>query len=113
MVLAGRDVQTGTAVSGAGHLAVLLWMILGGWISATEPLPPIGSTEVTLLSNAEFDALVNGTADAPQPSAATDVAAPAQPDVTTPEPPATPAARTGRSAATGNPAPTEHGAARA
>ncbi|MEO8530301.1 MAG: hypothetical protein ABI459_03695, partial [Deltaproteobacteria bacterium] len=80
MGLTGNKVQTGTAVSGVGHIALLLWLVVGGWLSSPDPLPPMGSTNVTMMTSDEFDAL-NAPSD-------TQVAPVAETDVTTPPTPA-------------------------
>ena len=76
------DIHIGQYVSGAGHLALIAWLLLGH-IFTSEP-PPFETTEVSVISGAEFDALM---AAQQSPDTATDVAQPAAPEVTpdTPE----------------------------
>ena len=63
-----RQLNTGTIVSGLGHLALILWMLLGSFFGSSEPLMPVAVTEVSLLTAAEFDALT--APDVPQPQLA-------------------------------------------
>ena len=74
--------HAGHYISGTGHLALIGWVLLGGMFSS-EP-PPFEMTEVSVISGADFDAMV--AAQLP-PDSATDVAQPAPPEVTpdTPE----------------------------
>ena len=67
--------NTGQIISGAGHLALISWALLGG-VFKSEPLP-FEVTEVTAISGEEYAALV-----APQEAPDTAV------DITTPEAPA-------------------------
>lgn len=71
------DLHIGHYVSGAGHLTVVGWLLLGN-IFTSEP-PPFEMTEVSVISGSEFDALI---AAQQSPDTATDVAQPAAPDVT-------------------------------
>lgn len=57
-------VSYGTYVSGAGHLALLIWL-LAGWGLSSDPLE-FEITEVTVVSGESFEALVRATS--PQPS---------------------------------------------
>ena len=70
----GGRVNTGQIISGAGHLALIGWALLGG-VFKSEPLP-FAVTEVTAISGEEYAALV-------APQEAPEMAS----DVTTPEPP--------------------------
>lgn len=74
--------HAGHYISGTGHLALIGWVLLGG-VFSSEP-PPFEMTEVSVISGADFDAMM--AAQQP-PSSATDVAQPAPPEVTpeTPE----------------------------
>ena len=70
--------QSGTLYSGIGHAGVLLWVLLGDWLFAPEPPQEIISTQVSMISEAEFAAMQSsapsGAAEAPeQPS---EIAAP-------------------------------------
>jgi len=77
----------GHYISGAGHLTLIGWVLLGG-VFSSEP-PPFEMTEVSVISGADFDAMM--AAQQP-PSTVTDVAQPQTPDVpdTTPDTPAEP-----------------------
>lgn len=68
--------HTGHYISGAGHLVLLGWLAFGD-VFAAEPLP-FEATDVSVISGAEYEALVAG-AQAPQ--SVTEVAQPANPDV--------------------------------
>jgi len=65
----------GTYISGAGHLLLILWVLLTGLFSAPRP-EPMEVTDVTILSGEEFAAL---TAPAAAPQAAQKVEAPEAP----------------------------------
>jgi hypothetical protein len=69
-------VHTGHYISGAAHLALLGWMAFGD-VFAAEPLP-FQATDVSVISSAEFDALMAGTVP---PQSVTEVAQPAAPEV--------------------------------
>lgn len=75
--------HTGHYISGAAHLALLGWMAFGD-IFAAEPLP-FQVTDVSVISNAEFDALM---AAQQSPQSVTEVEQPAPPaaEVETPQP---------------------------
>ncbi len=66
--------NTGQVISGAGHLFLIGWALLGG-VFKSEPLP-MQVTEVTAISGAEF-ALLNAPREAPETGL----------DMTTPEAP--------------------------
>ena len=74
--------HTGHYISGAGHLGLIGWLLFGS-IFTSEP-EPVEMTEVSVISAAEYDALV--AAQQP-PASATEVAQPAPPEVSeeTPE----------------------------
>ena len=80
----------GAIISGAGHLGLILWVILGDWLFAPSDMPPVEVAQVSLMSAAEYDAMVASAPKAvdvaPEP-AAEPVAEPA-PDVPAAEPPA-------------------------
>lgn len=79
--------HTGHYISGAGHLTLIGWVLLGG-VFSSDP-PPFEATEVSVISGADFDALI--AAQRP-PDSATEVAQPPAPEVApdTPEVAATP-----------------------
>lgn len=68
--------HTGHVISGAGHTLLIGWLLLGN-IFASEP-PPFEAQSVSMVSGAEFEALM--AAQQP-PASATDVAQPAAPAV--------------------------------
>ena len=69
--------HTGHYISGAGHLALLGWLLFGN-VFAAEPLP-FEATDVSVISGADYAALV---AAAQSPTPETEVAQPAAPEVT-------------------------------
>ncbi|MEM1073901.1 MAG: energy transducer TonB [Pseudomonadota bacterium] len=81
-------VHTGHYISGGAHVLLLGWMAFGN-VFAAEPLP-FQSTDVSVISGAEFDAMFAGS-EAPQ--SVTEVAQPINPDIAvqTPEIAAAPA----------------------
>ncbi len=74
----------GHYISGTAHLALLGWMAFGD-VFAAEPLP-FQATDVSVISSAQFDALM---AAQQAPQSVTEVAQPAAPEavVDTPQPP--------------------------
>ncbi|WP_424964683.1 hypothetical protein [Dinoroseobacter sp. S375] len=75
-------IDTGTAISGAGHLGLLAWLALGGLFYSAPELPLPSATDVTLLSEAEFAALTRAPevpeiVELPQPPAPETPPAPA------------------------------------
>lgn len=89
--------QTGTAISLAGHGLLLGWSLVAGWWTTTAPPPMPAVTEVTLLSGEEFAALTappEAAPLAPTPRPAPAAEAPPAPEPTAPpapEPAPTPA----------------------
>lgn len=77
--------QTGTIISGAGHVALILWAILGDWLFTSRDAPPVQVAEVSLISAAEFDAMAAAVPSTPEPAPAPEPAVEPQP---APEPPA-------------------------
>ena len=73
--------HTGHYISGAGHLGLIGWLLFGN-IFTSEP-DPVEMTEVSVISAAEYDALV---AAQQAPDSTTEVAQPAPPDVSEPAP---------------------------
>jgi hypothetical protein len=67
--------HTGHYISGTAHLALLGWMAFGD-VFAAEPLP-FQATDVSVISSAEFDALLAG---AEPPQSVTDITQPAAPE---------------------------------
>ncbi len=76
-----NDLHIGHYISGAGHLTVIGWLLLGN-VFTSEP-PPFEMTEVSVISSTDFDALVAGQQ---APDTATEVAQPAAPEVTPDQP---------------------------
>ncbi len=68
--------DTGHYISGTGHLVFIGWLLFGSAFDADPP--PFEMTEVSVISGADFDALV---AAQQSPDTSTDVAQPASPDV--------------------------------
>ena len=78
--------RTGLIFSGAGHGVLILWALIGGLFNFDDDQAAITSTEVSLISSAEFAAM-----QAAAPTAVTEapeeIALPeAQPEVAEPEP---------------------------
>ena len=59
--------RTGYIISGIGHGLLLLWLLIGGLIAWQRDEPLLRVAEVSLVSGAEFAALVEG-AEAPAPA---------------------------------------------
>jgi hypothetical protein len=88
-------VRIGYYISGAGHISLILWVLFGGAFKSNRP--PFEVTEVSVISGAEFEALMAGVqapevvtdVAMPAPDLPADVAQPAesQPDPTPPPPP--------------------------
>lgn len=70
--------DAGTIASALLHLGLILWALLGDWLFAPKDAPELPVAEVSLISEAEFDALV---ASAPKPEET-----PAEPADTAPPP---------------------------
>jgi len=86
--------RTGWKVSGAAHLALMLWAVLDGTLFRARPPAEMQVAEVSLISEAEYSALVSDTPEAvasiPEsvlPEGAEEVAIAPAPE-TRPEPPA-------------------------
>lgn len=78
-----RSVHTGHYISGAGHLGLILWLLVGG---SFAPAPePFEVTEVAVISGEQFDALMEA---ARPPQTVTDVAMPTPPETPTEQAPA-------------------------
>lgn len=67
--------ETGTYISGIGHVAVIGWAIIGGAFTPADTKPNAQVTDVTVISVAAFDAMVSQA-----PDAALDVNKPQTPD---------------------------------
>lgn len=76
--------EKGQIISGVAHAGVILWVVLGDWLFRADTLPEMQVAEVSLMSSAEFDALV---ASAPKPVEQAEAEPAAEePVVTPPEP---------------------------
>ena len=73
--------DTGTIISGVGHAGLILWVLMGDWLFQPQDQPAIAATEVSLLSEAEYDALVAAAPSTPDPAKQ-----PSLPEVTPPAP---------------------------
>jgi hypothetical protein len=73
--------EKGQIISGIAHAGVILWVVLGDWLFRADTLPEIEVAEVSLMSSAEFDAMM---AAAPKPAEPEEPVA--EPEVTPPEP---------------------------
>ena len=61
--------DTGTYISGGGHAALILGLLLGGVFGAPPPPPP-ETADVSIITSEQFAALTAGT---PIPQVAVDV----------------------------------------
>ncbi len=81
--------STGTVLSGIGHAGVILWVVVGDWLFAAEPAQEIIATQVSIMTEAEFQAM-QSSAPAPGPLEApeqpAEIAAPEPVEVTPPAP---------------------------
>ena len=75
------QMREGLIVSGTVHGLFVLWALVGAWLQPSPPEVPFAVTEVSVMTNAEFDALVS---DAPSAQAPTPPA-PVSPTFETPE----------------------------
>ena len=73
--------DTGTIISGVGHAGLILWVLMGDWLFQPQDQPAIAATEVSLLSEAQYDALVAAAPSTPEPAQQ-----PSLPEVTPPAP---------------------------
>lgn len=62
-------IETGTYISGAGHLGLLAWLALGGLFYSAPELPLPSAADVVLLSEAEFAAMTRAP-EVPEPESA-------------------------------------------
>jgi hypothetical protein len=84
----------GQIISGAGHATLILWVLVGGFFSTPDDAPAVAVTSVSLVSSAEFDAMVAAapsTPDAAKPEVTPEIAAP-EPVAVETEPVTAPAA---------------------
>ncbi|MBS0563218.1 MAG: cell envelope biogenesis protein TolA [Proteobacteria bacterium] len=65
-----RAERIGLIVSGIGHLALILWALLGGIFFPPEATPPVTMTNVSLMSSDQFAALQAKAPTAPKESPA-------------------------------------------
>ena len=81
----GRHVHKGHVISGAGHLGLIVWVLVGG---SFAPAPePFEVTEVAVISGEEFAAMVAGAGAPKVTDAVAAPEAPAETPITAPEPP--------------------------
>ncbi len=57
--------RTGIIISGAAHLLFLLFLLIGPFAFRPEPVEIVPVTEVSLMSNAEFEAQISSVPDVP------------------------------------------------
>lgn len=84
MLGALKGMDTGTLISGIGHLGVILWLLLGGFFFTPDPPRMPETAEVSIVSESEFAAM---SAAAPAPSAQSEAPAQTAPARTIPAPP--------------------------
>ena len=80
--------EKGQIISGIAHGGVILWVILGDWLFRAPTLPEIEVAEVSLLSSAEFDAMMAAAPPAAEPAQepAPEEPSPEEPAIQPPEP---------------------------
>ena len=85
----GQDtgLSKGTIYSGAGHIGLILWVVVGDWLFPHSEPEAIEVATVSMVSEAEFQAM-QSSAPAPSETPAPEQTAAAEPE----EPPAAPAA---------------------
>lgn len=76
--------SVGTYLSGTGHAALVVWMVVG-WGMSSEPLP-FEVTEVSVVSGADFAAMTQGVQPDQPPSDPAEIEQPVVEDVTPPAP---------------------------
>ncbi|MFD1809676.1 hypothetical protein ACFSHQ_21235 [Gemmobacter lanyuensis] len=80
-----RDMDRSFVLSGAGHLVLILWVLFGDFLFSPPEPEEMTVTSVSMISSAEFDAMMSGAAAPSETQATEDPAAEALPD--TPPPP--------------------------
>ncbi len=75
----------GVIISGIGHVGLILWALLGGWLFTDHTIPEIKIVDVSFISSAELDAMTSSA-----PAVATDAPAAAETPADVTEPVATP-----------------------
>ena len=60
----------GQFISAVGHVGVILWVVLGDWLFTARDLPEVEVSEVSLMTEAEFAALVSAAPKTPDPQTA-------------------------------------------
>jgi hypothetical protein len=79
--------EKGQIISGIAHGGVILWVILGDWLFRAPTLPEIEVAEVSLMSSAEFDAMMAAAPPAAEPAQEpAPEPAPEEPAIQPPEP---------------------------
>ncbi|SMX36988.1 cell envelope biogenesis protein TolA [Octadecabacter ascidiaceicola] len=76
--------SVGTYLSGTGHAALVVWMVVG-WGMSSEPLP-FEVTEVSVVSGEDFAAMTQGVQPDQPPSEPAEIEPPVVEDVTPPAP---------------------------
>jgi hypothetical protein len=84
-------VSTGTILSGIGHAALILWVILGDWLFQSRDAPEVVVASVDLISSEDFAAMQAAASSPPRPQARPPAETvvtpePVVPDVVEPEP---------------------------
>jgi hypothetical protein len=60
-------VQPGTLFSGIGHVSLILWVVLGDWLFAPDPVDEVQVTTISMMTSEEFTAL-QAAASTPEPA---------------------------------------------
>lgn len=68
----------GVTYSGIGHIGLILWVFIGGFFIRHDDNTEVSVTEVSLVTSAEFEAIMAASPTAPAPDAPqTDISSPA------------------------------------
>ena len=65
VVTAGRRLNTGSILSGAGHAALILWVILGDWLFTSQEMPMVAVTDVSFVTEDQLAAMSAAASDQP------------------------------------------------
>ena len=62
-----RDMDRSFVVSGAGHFVLIVWILFGDFLFSPPAPPEMAVTEVSMVSEAEFNAMVAGAGESAEP----------------------------------------------
>ncbi len=69
----------GVIFSAAGHVGLILWIVLGDMLFSPDDAPPPTVTNVSLMTSAQFDAMAAAAPSTPEPALTPDEAPAAEP----------------------------------